>query len=134
MFAMLLYCCRGRALSNVVRTCCPTPSGPDPDFSVLGAQQGEGSRGSLCPLWVQGKAVVGGSGGVAPDGKRFSVFNNGFEGSPLHYFVKRSIAFNRFSIVRNIKKNIQSHVLFLKSVARKSAFGISDRPKHSPNC
>ena len=51
-----------------------------------------------------GQSPGGGSGGEAPDGKRYSVFENGFEGSPLHYFVKKIIAFSRFSIVRNIKK------------------------------
>ena len=30
--------------------------------------------------------------GRSPDGKRFSVFENGLDGSPLHYFVKRMIA------------------------------------------
>ena len=49
-------------------------AGPDPDFCVMGggggAQPGEGSRGRLGPLCVQG----GGSDGKAPDGKQFSVF------------------------------------------------------------
>ena len=49
------------------------PPGPDPDFRVLGGggggQPGEGSRGRLGPLWVQGKAMVGDS-----DRKQFSVF------------------------------------------------------------
>ena len=39
-----------------------------------GHNQARGQGGRLGPLWVQGKALVGGSGGEAPDGKRFSVF------------------------------------------------------------
>ena len=52
----------------------PIASGPDPDFRVSGGHnQARGQGGRLGPLWVQGKAQVGGSGGEAPDGKRFSV-------------------------------------------------------------
>ena len=50
-------------------------TGPDPDFRVFGGHnQVRGQGGRLGPLWVQGKGLVGGSGGEAPDGKRFSVF------------------------------------------------------------
>ena len=65
-------------------------AGPDPDFRVSGGHnQARGQGGRLGPLWVQGKALVGGSGGKVPDGKRFLVFLNGLEGSTLHYFVKK---------------------------------------------
>ena len=46
-----------------------------------GGQSGEWSRGPLGPFWVQSKALIGGSGGEDPDGKRFSVFQNDLEGS-----------------------------------------------------
>ena len=40
-------------------------TGPDPDILPLwgGTNFGEGSRGPPRPLWVQGKALVGGTGG-----------------------------------------------------------------------
>ena len=66
-------------------------SGPDLDFRVLGGHnQTRGQGGCLGPLWVQGKALVGGSGGKAPDGKPFSILYNGLDGSPLHYFDKKA--------------------------------------------
>ena len=37
-----------------------------------GHNQARGQGGRLGPLWVQGKALVGGSGAL-PDGKRFSI-------------------------------------------------------------
>ena len=44
--------------------------GPDPDFDPFffggGTNFVEGSRGPPRPLWVQGKALVGGSGGRSP--------------------------------------------------------------------
>ena len=44
-----------------------TGPGPDPDIAPLGGTNlGEGSRGPPRPLWVQGKALVGGSGGRSP--------------------------------------------------------------------
>ena len=46
-------------------------SGPDTDFSVLGYNQARGQWDRLGPLWVQGKALIKGSMGKAPDGKRF---------------------------------------------------------------
>ena len=49
---------------------------------------------------------------------RFSVFKNGLESSPLHYFVKRIIAFSRFSVLRHIEK-IEDCMFYLKPVARK---------------
>ena len=45
-------------------------TGPDSDICVFGGHnQVMGQGGRLGPLWVQGKALVGGSGGEAPDGK-----------------------------------------------------------------
>ena len=68
--------------------------------SVCWEAQGEGSRGPPRPLVGSGQSPGRGFRGQSPDRKRFSVFKNGLEGSPLH----RIIGFNRFSIVRNIKR------------------------------
>ena len=52
---------------------------PDPDIGPLGGtNSGEGSRGQPRPLWVQGKALVGGSGGQSPRSKTIFSILNGF--------------------------------------------------------
>ena len=52
-------------------------AGPDPDIAPLGGHQfWRGVKGPPRPLWVQGKALVGGSGGEAPRSKTiFSILN-----------------------------------------------------------
>ena len=60
-------------------------AGPDPDLCVLGGHtQARGQGGRPGPLWVQGKALVGGLGGRSP--RRKMIF------SVLEWLEKLSVA------------------------------------------
>ena len=74
-------------------------TGPDPDIAPLGGTNfGEGSRGLSRPLWVQGKALVGGSGGEAPRSKTvFSILN----GLGMLSFIMFLAYFSIFRVLRN---------------------------------
>ena len=70
-----------------------------------GHKQARGQGGRLAPCGSRAKPWSGVQGAKPPTENDFQCFRMALKALPsMHYFVKRIIAFSRFSIVRNIKK------------------------------